>query len=88
MARWRGLRRRRGAGAAYGDVGGLARPTATSGGWRGLRRRRGAGAAYGDVGGLPQSSIRPCFQFARAGNARGKTQQNFKITYSKRNNIS
>jgi len=40
--------------------------------WRG-RRARGAV---------------PCFQFASAANARGETQQNFKNTYSKRNNIS
>jgi len=30
----------------------------------------------------------PCYLFPRASNGRGETQQNFKITYSKRNNIS
>jgi hypothetical protein len=80
---WRGLRRRRGVGAAYGDGEGLARPTATARGWRGLRRRRGAGAAYGDGEGLA-----PCFQIAGTQAAPKKTQQNSKNTYCERNNLS
>jgi len=51
-----------------------------------LRGRGGAGWRYGAE--VARGGVAPCYLFPRASNARGETQQNFKITYSKRNNIS
>jgi hypothetical protein len=72
-SRWRGVRRGVRRGGAGGAACGVAEPVARRAAW-------GAGGAA--------CGVAPCFQFARASNARGETQQNFKITYSKRNNIS
>jgi len=80
------LRGRGGAGWRYGAE--VARGGATGPRWRGvaLRGRGGAGWRYGAE--VARGGVAPCYLFPRASNARGETQQNFKITYSKRNNIS
>ncbi len=76
----------------------VAWPSSPSSPWRGRRARRTRGVAVEPVEPVawpsspssPSSPWRgavPCFQFANATNGRGETQQNFKITYSKRNNI-